>query len=280
MESSGSEARTDATTTRDFETLKVRSVGPIHWLTLNRPDAANAMSPLMASELIEYFSWLGETPSVRAVVLAAAGKHFCAGFDFGAVGAITDASVGPASAMRLQQTYSEIVIRMRRCPQPIIALIHGAASGGGLAVALAADVRYAADDARMNVAMACIGLSGCDMGISYFLPRAVGTSNAAEMMMGGKMIDASKALRIGLVSEVVPRADLESLGASLASQMVAMSPMGLRFTKAGLNAANDAASLESVVELENRAQVMCMTPYMMEGVRAFLEKRAPIYTES
>jgi enoyl-CoA hydratase len=105
--------------------------------------------------------------------------------------------------MRRQRAFAEIILRMRRCPQPIITLLHGATTGAGLAFALTSDVRYSAEGAKMNVAMSKIGVTGCDIGISYFLPRAVGTSNAAEMMMGGRFVDASKALRIGLVSDVV-----------------------------------------------------------------------------
>ena len=100
--------------------------------------------------------------------------------------------------MRGQRRVSEIVMRMRRCPQPIISLVHGPASGGGFAFALASDVRIAGETARMNVAMARIGLSGCDVGISYFLPRAVGRSTAMELMMTGRFIDAERALRTGL----------------------------------------------------------------------------------
>jgi enoyl-CoA hydratase len=177
-----------------------------------------------------------------------------------------------------QRNMSEIVLRMRRCPQPIIALVQGAACGAGLAIALASDVRYADEGAKMNVAMAKVGLTGCDMGISHFLPRAVGPSNAAEMMMGGRFVDASRALRIGLVSAVVPVGQLSQHAEVLLAEMLAMSPAGLRLTKEGINAAAELASLEAVIAFEDRGQVMCTAPYMHEGVAAFKEKRAPRYS--
>jgi enoyl-CoA hydratase/carnithine racemase len=157
--------------------------------------------------------------------------------------------------------------------------VHGAVCGAGLAIALAADVRYAAEDARMNVAMARVGLTGCDMGISYFLPRAVGSSNAAELMLGGRFIDAARALRIGLVSEVVPYETLEKTAETLALEMVGISPVGLRLTKEGLAFGIDAANLDAVVAMEDRGQVLCMGPYMQEGLAAFQEKRAPLYKD-
>jgi len=157
--------------------------------------------------------------------------------------------------------------------------MQGAATGGGFALALASDIRYATDNACMNVAMAKIGLTGCDIGISYFLPRSVGTSNAAEMMMSGRFVNAKKALRIGLVSEVVESEDLEAAGQSLVTEMLAMSPMGLRLTKEGLNISQDAGNLEAVVAMEDRGQVLCIAPFMEEGGKAFMEKRPGVYND-
>jgi enoyl-CoA hydratase/carnithine racemase len=177
----------------------------------------------------------------------------------------------------LQRQMSEIVLRMRRCPQPIIGLVRGAACGAGFALVLAADVRYAGVDARMNVAMAKIGLTGCDMGISYFLTRTVGASTAAELMMSGRFVDARRALSTGLVSEVVDVNRLEDTAETLSMEMLAMSPVGLRLTKEGIAFASDASSLEAVIAMEDRGQVLCFGPYMREGVAAFREKRTPRY---
>jgi len=129
----------------------------------------------------------------------------------------------------------------------------------------------------MNVAMARIGLTGCDMGISYFLPRLVGSSLAAELMMTGRFIDAARAERTGLVSEVVPAENLRAHVTALAEEMLKMSPSGLRFTKEGLIAAIDANSLDQVIALEDRGQIITIHQHMKEGVAAFREKRAANY---
>ncbi len=259
-----------------YETIAIDRREGVDWLTLNRPDQFNALNRRMMEELSDYFGGLYFNHAVRVVVLRGAGRHFCAGLDLNEAGDFA-ASV-PAGA-RGQRRVAEIIMRMRRCPQPIIALVQGAAAGAGLAFALAADVRYAAEGARMNVAMSKIGLTGCDIGISYFLPRAVGASNAAEMMMGGRFVDAAKALRIGLVSEVVAKDALDATGKALADEMIAMSPLGLRLTKEGLNMSQDAGSLEAVIALEDRGQVLCLGPFIEEGAAAFLEKRPPRYSD-
>ena len=260
-----------------YETLQIRVDRGIHHLTLNRPARLNAISAKMANELTDYFRALQNDHAVRVVVLRGAGRHFCAGLDLTEAAEI---AAGVATAMRTQQLYAGIVQQMRRCPQPIIALIQGAASGGGLALALASDVRFASDDARMNVAMARVGLTGCDMGISYFLPRAIGTSNAAELMMGGRFINAQKALRTGLVSEVVAREELDALADAMAADMLRMAPLALRLTKDGLNVSQDSGSLDAAIAVEDRNQVLCIGPYLKEGATAFLEKRAPNYPDN
>jgi enoyl-CoA hydratase/carnithine racemase len=235
-----------------------------------------AINQTLTEEMLDYFGKLYFRHEVRVVVLRGAGKHFCSGLDLNDAGHF--GASNPAD-MRGQRLISEIIMRMRRCPQPIIALMQGAATGGGFAFALACDVRYAADNAKMNVAMTRIGLTGCDVGISYFLPRSVGTSNAAEMMMSGRFVFADKALRIGLVSEVVPAEALEATGQTLVNEMLAMSPLGLRMTKEGLNISQDAGGLEAVVAMEDRGQVLCIAPFLEEGGKAFLEKRAAIYND-
>lgn len=261
-------------TTHNYETLSISHKDGADWLTFNRPEQFNAINQKMSEELLDYFGKLYFTNDVRVVILRGAGKHFCSGLDLNDAGHFGTSN---AADLRGQRIISEIIMRMRRCPQPIIGLMHGAATGGGFAFALACDVRYAAEDARMNVAMAKIGLTGCDIGISYFLPRAVGTSNAAEMMMGGRFVKAEKALRIGLVSDVVEAHALDATGKLMADEMLAMSPMGLRLTKEGLNVSQDAQCLEAVIAMEDRGQVLCIGPYMAEGGKAFMEKRAPVY---
>jgi enoyl-CoA hydratase/carnithine racemase len=260
-----------------YETLRLEREGPIDWLTLHRPERLNAMDARMCDELRDYFGGLATRHATRVVVLRGAGRGFCSGFDLKAAHDVTG---GPVRGMRAQQHVSEITVRMRRCPQPIICLVHGAAAGGGFALALAADVRFASPDARMNVAMALVGLTGCDVGISYFLPRAVGTSVAAELMMSGRFIDADRALRVGLVSDVVPEAELAPAARALANDMLRLSPLGLRLTKEGLNLSLGAPSLEAAIAIEDRGQILCASAgYFDEGIAAFRERRAPSYRE-
>jgi len=246
----------------------------IGWITLDRPKVSNAISPALAHDLVKYIPLLGAQPKVRVVVLQGTGKNFCAGFDLNHVNDISSTTEG---SIRLQRLMADIVVLLRRIPQPVIAAVQGAASGAGFAMTLAADVRYATPEARMNVAMARIGLTGCDMGISYFLPRLVGSSLAAELMMTGRFIDAARAERTGLVSEVVPAENLRAHVTALAQEMLKMSPSGLRFTKEGLIAAIDANSLDQVIALEDRGQIITIHQHMKEGVAAFREKRAANY---
>jgi enoyl-CoA hydratase len=177
-----------------------------------------------------------------------------------------------------QRRISEIVIAMRRCPQPIIACVDGAASGGGFALALASDVRIATPHTRMNAAFIRIGLSACDIGVSYFLPRMVGSSIAAEYMLTGRFIDAERAYQLGLVSRIVLPDALEEEARSFAADMMYATPLGLRLTKDALNHTIDVGSLETAIALEDRNQILCARDGdFTEGVRAFLEKRPPKY---
>ena len=261
-----------------YRSLRLEREGAIDWLTLHRPDRLNAMDGEMCDELQAYFGDLGTRFGTRVVILRGAGRVFCAGYD---LKASQQVSAGPVLGLRAQRHVSEIILRMRRCPQPIICLVHGAASGGGFALALAADVRIAAPSARMNVAMTRVGLTGCDVGISYFLPRAVGASVAAELMMSGRFIDAGRALRVGLVSEVVTEDQLAAAGRALAADMLAASPLGLRLTKEGFNLALTAGSLEAAVAVEDRGQILCASAgYFEEGIAAFREGRPPSYADA
>jgi enoyl-CoA hydratase/carnithine racemase len=180
----------------------------------------------------------------------------------------------------LQHRISSLVIAMRRVPQPFIAAVRGPAVGGGFSLALAADVRIVGESARFNAAYIRIGLSACDMGSSYFLPRAVGMSVASEMLLTGRFMNAQRALATGLVSEVLPDNDLDAAAARLAEEMVETSPLGLRLTKECLNANVDAAGLEQAVLMEDRNQALCVQAgYVEEGARAFIERRKPRFAE-
>lgn len=260
-----------------YSTLAVHQEGPVSWLTLDRPESLNALSTQMVAELRDYLDHLSTDTATRVVVLRGAGRAFCAGLD------LKEGNAGTGSVpdvLRRQRSISELVIRMRRVPQPIIACVQGAACGGGFALALAADVRIAGESARMNAAFIRIGLSACDIGVSYFLPRLVGVSVASELLLTGRFINAPRALATGLVSEVVPDVELETAARRLLDDMLTTSPLGLRLTKECLNASVDAGSLEHVIAMEDRNQVLCtQTEDVREGVLAFLQKRPPAYRD-
>jgi enoyl-CoA hydratase len=265
-----------------YSALLIEKEGDIDWVTFNRPENLNALNPVLIDELLDYFGGLYFDRQVRIVVLRGAGRAYCAGLDLkaGADRRNTGGS-GPAAGLLSQRRISEIVMRMRRCPQPIVSLIHGPACGGGFAFALASDIRIAGESARMNAAFIRIGLSACDIGVSYFLPRLVGVSVASELMLTGRFINADRALRVGLVSEVVPDDQLAAAARPYLDEMITTSPLGLRLTKECLNMSVDAGSLEAAINMEDRNQILCsQTNDVREGMTAFLQKRAPVYTDS
>lgn len=263
--------------TAGYSTIAVDKRGPVDWLTLNRPEAMNAINLKMVEELNDYFGRLYHDGAVRVVVMRGAGKAFCAGLD---IKEHHDRGQVPfGGGFGFQGFLADVYIKMRRCPQPILSLIHGPACGGGLAFALASDIRLAGESARMNAAFIRIGLTACDMGVSYFLPRLVGASIAAELMLTGRFIHAPRALATGLVAEVVADADLEAAAQPWIDDLLHASPLGLRMTKEGLAMAIDSPSLEAAMAIENRNQVMAAkSPNFAEGMRAFLERRTPDYT--
>ena len=265
-----------------YETMIIEKRGEVDWVTLNRPERLNALNPTLVTELLDYFAKLYWDRSVRVVVIRGAGRAFCAGLDLkeraGNSGTPVERSV--SDGLVTQRRIAEIMMRMRRCPQPIISLVHGAASGGGFAIALASDIRIAGESARMNAAFIRIGLSACDVGVSYFLPRLVGSSIASELLLTGRFINAARAERTGLVSEVVPDDKLEEAASVYVEEMLTTTPLGLRLTKECLHMNIDAPSMEAAVAMEDRNQILCaQTSDFNEGVRAFLEKRRPVYAD-
>ena len=261
-----------------YEHLIVREEGPVLWITMNRPERLNALNPKLVEELRALFVALYWRHDIRVVVLSGAGRGFCAGLDLkDRSGGNSQRSVGESLAG--QRRISEIVMAMRRCPQPIVALVNGAASGGGFALALASDIRIAAPSARMNAAFIRIGLSACDIGVSYFLPRMIGSSAAAEFMLTGRFIDAERGRELGLFSKVVEESELEGEARAVVKDMLHATPLGLRLTKEALNHAIDAQSLEAAIAMEDRNQILCAQGEdFREGVSAFLEKREPKYS--
>ena len=257
--------------------ITITAHGEIEVVALNRPERLNAMNEPLIAALLDYFTGLRERSQVRVVVLRAEGRAFCAGLDL--TGWPRDPEAGPVHQVwRTQRMIAGVMQAMRRCPQPVIAAAQGPACGGGFSLLLASDVRYAAPDLRMNAAYIKIGLGGCDMGASYFLPRLVGASVAAEYLLTGKFMTADKALACGLVSAVVPAGDLLGTAMALAGEMLLTSPMGLRLTKDALNLNIDAGSMEHAFALEDRQQVLLSgTADTAEARTAFFAKRPPVW---
>ena len=266
-----------------YETIEVARKGHLTWLTLARPEVLNALNNTMVRELRGFFWELAEDRETRVVILRGAGRAFCAGLDLketrGGNGSGEPPSV--AENLRMQREISEIVMLMRRAPQPIVAAIQGAACGGGFALALASDVRIAAESARMNAAFIRLGLSACDVGVSYFLPRSVGSSIAAELLLTGDFIDGPRAERTGLVSRCVPDPELEAAVREMAGNMLRNSPLALRLTKECLKHSIDAGNLEMAIAMEDRNQVLsARTRDFREGISAFLGKRSAVFEDA
>lgn len=260
----------------NYTTILVEPKGEIEILTLNRPNALNALSGEMVRELDHYLAELHHRMEVRVVLVRGAGRSFCAGLD---VKEAQSSENTVLNTWKTQISIGNIMRKMRSAPQPFIALGHGAACGGGFSIMLAADVRFGAPSLRMNAAYIKIGLGGCDIGSSYFLPRLVGASLASEMILTGRFVSAERALRLGLLSDVVAEEKLLEAGLALAREMLETSPNGLRMSKQALNINIDAPSFEAALALEDRQQVMLTaTKDYEEAITAFVEKRAPVYT--
>ena len=264
-----------------MKTVSFEKDGNIGLITLNRPQRLNALSFTMVRELHRILDALDQDLETHVVVLTGAGRGFCSGFDLkgGDAEGAWDRRVGQIqSHYRLQQGYASLVLKMRQISQPIIAAVNGTANGGGFCLALAADIRYASSSAQFNCAFVKLGLSSGDMGLSYFLPRIIGASAAAELMYTGRLVGAQAALEMGLVSKVVPDGEVVGAAKALAAEMVQNSPFGLRMTKEILNLGLSAPSLEHQIHLENRTQAIgAFTEDFREGVASFLEKRPPKY---
>lgn len=273
----------------NYKTLRFEERDHIGWLTINRPQSRNALTWDLIQELRDFFGSLDDNLDIRVVVLRGEGQDFCVGLDLKetpgmAVGGMATQQEAPAAfkprGFMFQRKFSDITIRMRHAPQPVICSIRGNAIGAGFALTLGCDIRLASETARFNVGAPRIGMPYGDAGMSYFLPRFIGASNAAFYTFTSRFIDARTAERINLVSQVVPDDQLDKATEELARELLQISPFSLRMSKELLNAGNDLSLLDAT-RLENRTQILCaMTADMMEAVMAtFIEKRPPRYTD-
>lgn len=247
-------------------------------VTLNRPERLNAMNSDLIEGLHTALDEVDADNTARVVILTGAGRGFCAGADLGGYGEVPETeNLGPVpTTFRLQQRIAALIPRMREVRKPIIAAVNGAAAGGGFALALGSDVRIASESARFNAAFVRIGLSGCDIGVSWLLPRLVGAARAHLLLLTGRMIDAAHAEQIGLVAEVVPGDALLDAAMGIADEIIVNSPFGVWMTKEVMWSNLEVASQRAAIDLENRTQVLAsQTADSQEAMKAFLEKRPP-----
>jgi 2-(1,2-epoxy-1,2-dihydrophenyl)acetyl-CoA isomerase len=242
-------------------------------LVMNRPERMNALNNDLATALHSSLQRIAKDDSIRVIVLTGVGRAFCAGGDLGVIGKGREA--GNAKQLEpLLRAGMGMVLTMRTMPQPVIAAVNGAAAGAGMNVALAADIRISAEEATFGQNFAKVGLFP-DYGGTYFLPELVGPSKAAEMFYTGDMIDAQTALRLGLLSRVVPAAQLEAEVKTLAQKIASGPPLAIRAVKRVMFAEQKEA-LERALEVEVEHQMKCFASEdCLEGVHAFFEKRAP-----
>jgi len=256
-----------------------RSRGEIAVVSLNRPDRLNALSVGLVRELRDVVQDIHRDRQIRVVVLRGNGRGFCAGADLKGDDVRVPGTEGMGELgyiYKMQENLAETILALHECEKPIIAAVHGSAVGGGLALALASDVRVAAAGTRFGAVFIRVGLSACDVGVSYFLPRIVGAGRAAELMLTGRHFDAAEADRIGMLHRVVPEAELLDAALATAREIAANSEYGVWMTKRGLWTNLDAPSLRHAIELENRQQVLgTFTGNMIEAMHAFQEKRPP-----
>jgi enoyl-CoA hydratase/carnithine racemase len=245
-------------------------------LTLNRPDRLNAMTATMFHELETWMRVLDRDPDLRVLILTGAGRAFCAGYDLADAQKLTD--LGALGMLDLQESAARALAAVRTLPVPVIAAVNGAAAGGGLSLALAADIRLASPRARFNAAFVTIGLSAGDLGASWLLPRLIGPAATAEFAYTGRTMAADEAERVGLVNRVVPAEELLDSAITMAGQISSNSPGGVRLSKRALHANMEITSYAAALELENRGQaLLTRTADMTEALAAFQEGRAPSF---
>ena len=252
-------------------------------VTLNRPERMNAMAFDVMIPFREALERVSSDNDTRVVVVTGAGEGFCSGADLEDSGTIPniDGLTRPSIAYRSMELLDDVIVALRKMHQPVIAAINGPAIGGGLCLSLAVDIRIAADTAYFRAAGINNGLTSTELGLSYLLPRAIGSSRAFEIMLSGRDVDAGEAERIGLVSRVVPREELLDTCYELAERIIGYSRVGVESTKRLLWSSLDASSLTAHMDHEGHAQlyVRLTTENFEEAVRARKEGRRPVYRD-
>ena len=262
--------------------LSERVSPQVQLLTLNRPQQLNTMCAPLCEALHAELGSLAQDRSCRAIVITGAGRGFCAGLDLHGYGDApgSDGTDPTRDRLGTQTHMSRLILRLRGTPQPVIAAVNGPAVGFGLALALGSDIRYAAQSAVFRAIFINIGVSNCDMGVSWLLPRLIGASRAHELMLTGRRVAAEEADRIGLVAAVVDDSQVVNRALEGAEQIAAWAPWGVRLTKQGMWTALEIPSEQAAVEYEDRQQILATTGIApAEAVPAFLEKRPASFSD-
>ena len=260
----------------DYQTLLVEQLDGVVEITLNRPEKYNALTSLVAKELIDVFKKAKRDSSCRSLLLTGAGKGFCAGQDLSEV---TDRQEGFSFRGHLLATYIPMVKSMRNLEKPIVAAINGAAAGAGLGLALACDLLYASEKAKFLTAFIGIGLAP-DTGVSYWLPRLVGPAKAAEMLFTNEKLDGRQALEAGLINKVFPHDELMAEARALARKLAAAPTIGIGMSKRAINKSLGLTFDEQIDYEAHLQDIAGRSNDYKEGVAAFHEKRAPQFKGS
>ncbi|HVP73458.1 MAG TPA: enoyl-CoA hydratase-related protein [Phycisphaerales bacterium] len=264
------------TATATESTITTTTSAGVCTITLNRPDVLNAFNDALTTELHDALKAAEKDAAVRVIVITGAGRAFSSGQDLGDLKTKYVPGYVPHLGDDLRRRYNPIIKRMREMDKPIIAAVNGVAAGAGCSLALAADMRMASDQAAFIEVFINVGLIP-DSGSTFMLPRLVGLGKAMELCMTGSKVDAAEALRLGIVNQVVPAAELEAATAKLAGKLASLPGRAIALTKRLLNqAANN--DLEAQLEAEAFDQETAgKTADHYEGVVAFLEKRKPAF---
>jgi enoyl-CoA hydratase len=263
----------------DFQNLIFQEIEPgIGLIILNRPDRLNALSLNLLDDLHRLYDYLEDSPAIRVVILTGAGRGFCAGADLKDERSKAEAEQhhrNPATQLfKVQKKFSSIITRLRAIPQPVISAVNGPAAGGGMCLALASDVVFATSKAAFTPSFINIGLSGGELGSTFFLQKIVGSIRAAEILLTGRTVDAYEAQQIGMVIRVVEEDKLLETALAEARLMTEKSPIALRLTKEALNQNLTAPSLEAAINLEDRNQsIAVFTPEFSKAVENFARKK-------
>jgi enoyl-CoA hydratase len=243
---------------------------------LQRPDRLNALTLDLLDEVVGSIVAADRDPATRCIVLTGSGRAFCAGLDLDAIERLTARGRSVGDGLAVQEAASDAVKAVRACATPVIAAVNGLALGMGLALGLAADLRIAGPLATFETGVQRLGLSGCDVGMSWMLPRVVGASVAHDMMLTARRLTAEEALRHGLVSRLAD--DVDAAALDMADELLALSPLGVRLTKQTMWATLAAPSLDAAIELENRTQVLALqTDDFVEAATALRARATPTF---